>query len=131
MGEKIVSAVDADGYFVGPTIADESPLEPGVFLLPAYSVDIAPPVVPAGQRAKLAGKKFVFENLPVPDPAPPIVPPTDEEVAEAVRAKRQGAYMMESDPLFFKAQRGEATVEEWAAKVAEIKARYPDGVLPQ
>ena len=38
---------------------------------------------------------------------------------------RQAAYTAESDPLFFKAQRGEATMEEWQAKVAEIKARFP------
>jgi hypothetical protein len=38
---------------------------------------------------------------------------------------RQAAYMAESDPLFFKAQRGEATMEEWQAKVAEIKTRFP------
>jgi hypothetical protein len=38
---------------------------------------------------------------------------------------RQRAYIAEADPLFFKAQRGEATMEEWQAKVAEIKARYP------
>ena len=35
------------------------------------------------------------------------------------------AYRNEADPLFFKAQRGEATKEAWLAKVAEIKARYP------
>jgi hypothetical protein len=35
------------------------------------------------------------------------------------------AYQQEADPLFFMSQRGEATVEEWQAKVAEIKARYP------
>ena len=40
-------------------------------------------------------------------------------------ALRQAAYASESDPIFFMAQRGEATVEEWTAKVAEIKARYP------
>jgi hypothetical protein len=34
------------------------------------------------------------------------------------------AYRVESDPLFFKAQRGEATQQEWLDKVAEIKARY-------
>ena len=34
------------------------------------------------------------------------------------------AYRNESDPLFFKAQRGEATMEEWKAKIAEIKLRY-------
>ena len=38
---------------------------------------------------------------------------------------RRAAYITEADPLFFKAQRGEATMEEWQAKVAEIKARYP------
>jgi hypothetical protein len=38
---------------------------------------------------------------------------------------RQQAYIVEADVLFFKAQRGEATMEEWQAKVAEIKARYP------
>ena len=38
---------------------------------------------------------------------------------------RQAAYAAEADPLFFKAQRGEATMAEWQAKVAEIKTRYP------
>jgi hypothetical protein len=38
---------------------------------------------------------------------------------------RQQAYIAEADPLFFKAQRGEATMEEWQAKVAEIKQRFP------
>jgi hypothetical protein len=64
-----------------------------------------------------------------------IRPYTAEEIAalEAARvptkeeqeAKRKAAYEAESDPLFFMSQRGEATVEEWQAKVAEIKARYP------
>jgi hypothetical protein len=63
--------------------------------------------------------------------------PTDEEIqAEVTRLqalepariadrKRRAAYAAETDPLFFKAQRGEATMAEWQAKVAEIKARYP------
>lgn len=40
-------------------------------------------------------------------------------------ANRHAAYVSESDPLFFKAQRGEGTMADWEAKVAEIKARYP------
>jgi hypothetical protein len=43
-----------------------------------------------------------------------------EAVAKAARAE---AYRAESDPLYFKAQRGEATMQEWLDKVAEIKAR--------
>ena len=40
-------------------------------------------------------------------------------------ANRHNAYVAESDPLFFKAQRGEGTMADWEAKVAEIKSRYP------
>ncbi len=51
----------------------------------------------------------------------PVFEPTKAEQ----EALRQAAYASESDPIFFMSQRGEATVEEWTAKVAEIKARYP------
>jgi hypothetical protein len=47
------------------------------------------------------------------------------KAAEEASHQRQQAYIAEADPLFFKAQRGEATMEEWQAKVAEIKARFP------
>jgi hypothetical protein len=63
--------------------------------------------------------------------------PTEEEMAalwqqtqvivqnKQADRNRKNAYQMESDPLFFMAQRGESTMEEWQAKVAEIKQRYP------
>lgn len=57
-------------------------------------------------------------------------PLTAEQIQEAVTAARAAAYVKESDPLFFKYQRGEVLKEDWLAKVTEIKARYPDGVLP-
>jgi hypothetical protein len=47
------------------------------------------------------------------------------EPARIATENRRAAYIAEADPLFFKAQRGEATMAEWQAKVAEIKARYP------
>jgi hypothetical protein len=53
-------------------------------------------------------------------PPPPVVPTKAEQ-----EANRKAAYTAEADPLFFMSQRGEATVEEWQAKVAEIKGRYP------
>ncbi len=61
-------------------------------------------------------------------------PFTPEEVAtilakrpsrEDQEAARRAAYVVEADPIFFMAQRGEATLAEWEAKVAEIKARFP------
>jgi hypothetical protein len=47
------------------------------------------------------------------------------EPARIATENRKAAYQNEADPLFFKAQRGEATMEEWQAKVAEIKTRFP------
>lgn len=61
-----------------------------------------------------------------------VVDATAEEIVERIAAinfeaevNRAEAYRNESDPLFFKWQRGEATEQEWLDKVAEIKARYP------
>jgi len=47
------------------------------------------------------------------------------EPARIATENRRAAYIAEADPLFFKAQRGEATMEEWQAKVADIKSRFP------
>ena len=47
---------------------------------------------------------------------------------EEIQRLRKQAYVDEADPLFFKAQRGEATQQEWLDKIAEIKSRYPDPV---
>ena len=44
---------------------------------------------------------------------------------EQAKQYRASAYRSEADPLFFKSMRGEATTDEWTAKVAEIKARFP------
>ena len=49
------------------------------------------------------------------------------EPARIATENRRAAYITEADPLFFKAQRGEATMEEWQAKVQEIKSRFPKG----
>lgn len=49
----------------------------------------------------------------------------EEERLLRIQSLRASAYKEEADPLFFKAQRGEATQQEWLNKVAEIKTRYP------
>lgn len=48
----------------------------------------------------------------------------DDQVA-TVEAARLKAYEQQSDPLYFKWQRGDATEAEWRAAVAKVKADNP------
>lgn len=69
-------------------------------------------------------KDFEPIELPV---FPEFVPsPTDAEIKAAqAESNRRAAYTAESDPLFFKHQRGEVEKQVWLDKIAEIKARFP------
>jgi hypothetical protein len=49
----------------------------------------------------------------------------EARAAEATQRNRRNAYQAESDHLFFEEQRGEVAAGTWAAKVDEIKARFP------
>ena len=45
--------------------------------------------------------------------------------AEEVQNNRRNAYQAEADHLHLEEERGEVAAGTWAAKVNEIKARYP------
>ena len=77
MKTKIVSQLDTQGYFICPTVADESPLAPGVFLVPGGAVDFPPVHVPEGFKAKWNGTGFDMEliNVPAVEPVEPEPPP--------------------------------------------------------
>jgi hypothetical protein len=66
-----------------------------------------------------------FQTWQVVNLTPQEIAQLQEEKARQVGMLRAEAYRNESDPLFFKTQRGEATTEQWLEKVTEIKARYP------
>jgi hypothetical protein len=121
MNEKQVCQLTPDGYFVDVNFADESPLEPGVYLMPANCVDAPLPDLLANNKIKWVDNKWVYEPIPEPEPKPPIPEPEEPPYDEL----RKWAYREESDPLFFKWQRGETTQEEWLSKIAEIKNKYP------
>lgn len=74
---KIVSQLDAMGYFVDSVIADKSPLEDDVFLIPGGAVDFPPVHVPEGFKAKWNGTGFDMEliNVPAVEPVEPEPPP--------------------------------------------------------
>ena len=66
---KTVIQLDDDGYFVGTAVADESPLEEGVYLLPANTVETDEPTIPEGHKALWNGS-WVFEEIVEPEPEP-------------------------------------------------------------
>lgn len=45
-------------YYFGPSDADESPLEPGVFLIPAHATDIEPPECNLGEVQVFDGNSW-------------------------------------------------------------------------
>lgn len=65
---------------------------------------------------------WTIENQQVYDE---VIASQKAEFNEQQRKKRFAAYTVESDPIFFKSQRGEATNQEWLDAVAAIDARFP------
>lgn len=65
MSTKSVYQYDRSGMFVGQTDADESPLEPGVFLIPARCVDVAPPEFSGDQWPRWNGAKWQLVSVQV------------------------------------------------------------------
>lgn len=70
MTSKTVSMLDRAGHFGGTTEADESPLEPGHYLLPANTIDSLPPHEAAeGKRWRHNGS--AWEEITHRPPTPP------------------------------------------------------------
>lgn len=65
---KQLPKIDENGYFAGVTIVDESPREPGKYLLPKGVIDTNIPKVRKNKIAKWNGKKWVYENVRPPKP---------------------------------------------------------------
>jgi hypothetical protein len=64
------------GVYLGQGQADESPLEPGVWLIPAHATSAEPPVTGEGEQATWNGA-WAVEPIPAPEPEPeplPVVP---------------------------------------------------------
>jgi hypothetical protein len=83
MTQKQVCQLDSESYFVGFTLADESPLEAGVYLLPAGAVDTTAPSIPEGKKAKWNGS-WVYEDIPKPEPDIEPEEPTPEQIQDQI-----------------------------------------------
>lgn len=110
------------GIYVGEGVADESPLEPGVWMIPANSVTTAPPDAGENQFVVFNNGNWEVNTVPEPEPEPEPVPVPEPPTPQQLR---QWAFQQEADPIFFQVQRGEALMSDWLMKVEEIRQRYP------
>ena len=72
--------------YIGEGQADESPLEPGVSLIPAHATEAAPPAEVAGKVRAFESGAWVQRDIP-PPPAPPVKTPAEIAAEEAAAAK--------------------------------------------
>jgi hypothetical protein len=63
------------GIFYAEGWADESPLEPGVFLIPAHATTLRPPTATLPDVAVFKNGKWTIETLPPPPEAEPVLEP--------------------------------------------------------
>ena len=124
---KIVSQLGADGYFVGLTTADESPLEPGVFLIPGGAVDVEPPVVPDGHRARWSNG-WALEAIPQPEPEPAPPPPPPVVIPQSVTMRQARLALLGAGLLDDVAAAIAAIPDPVQRKAAEIEWEYAQTV---
>jgi hypothetical protein len=109
--------------YLGEGQADESPLEPGVYLIPAHATPIAPPAAVAGKSRHFESGAWVQREIP-PPPAP--VEKTPEEIAaeEAAAARaREMEFALDALPALVAYVAGKADApDEIRAKAQAIEA---------
>ena len=75
--------------YIGDSVADESPLEPGVFLIPAHATVVPPPAVAEGEQALFTGATWILQPIPQPPAAAaPSAPLTEAQLAVVTIDKR-------------------------------------------
>jgi len=63
---KLISQLNENNYFIGITEADVSPLEPNVYLITRNAIDVSPPNIPEGKKAKWNNNEWIFEDIAQP-----------------------------------------------------------------
>lgn len=116
---KQVLQLDENGYLVGLTTADESPLEKGVFLFPAGTIDVPSPAIPEGKRAKWNGD-WEFEDIQTQSNEPELEP-----IELTYAQKRSNEYPSIKDYIDGIVKGDQAQVDAYIAACLAVKAKYP------
>lgn len=115
---KQVVQLNEDGYVIGLAIADESPLEPGVYHIPRNCIDAELPNIPNNKNAKWTGSEFIFEDIIVEPIEPPPTPLTYKE-------KRAAEYPTLSDQLDMLYWDKINGTNNWIDSITRVKILFP------
>lgn len=118
---KKVAQLDSNGYFVGMTTADESPKEPGIYLMPAGTVEAEAPEIPENHKAKW-NNGWTFEAIPEP-----VVEEVEELVdpLEPWERNRLNEYPPPDVYLDGIVKGDQAQIDKYIADCLAVKAKYP------
>ena len=81
----LVYQINAQGIYVGPVLADESPLEPGAWLIPAGCIETPPPETEVGYVAIWHSGAWMIMPDPLVGGGSVSPEMTEEQILEAAR----------------------------------------------
>lgn len=61
--KKVYSYHPETGEYMGETFADPSPLEPGVYHIPAYATEVEPPAKVDGKYRAFDGTEWTYKDI--------------------------------------------------------------------
>ena len=82
-----IYSYDLQGNYTGESVADESPLEKGVYLIPASATEIKPPSTNANKVAVFDGQVWNIEDVVSNEPTAEEIAQRDAEIAQRAEAK--------------------------------------------
>lgn len=89
MPDKIAFQCDENGVYIGAVLADESPLEPGVWLIPSGAVEVAPPELNKEQYAQWVDGQWTVLEFQKEDPPTEEERPSQEQMVQIYRGHIQ------------------------------------------
>jgi hypothetical protein len=112
---KIYNYAFDTGLLLGESNADESPLEPGVWLIPANATTEQPLQAQDGKTVHFVNSVWVYQDIPTPEPEPAPFVPTYKE-------QRAAAYPSIADQLDLLYHGG---MDAWKAAITAVKEEFP------
>lgn len=123
---QIYNYSSTTGEYIGESMASESPLEPGVFLIPANATAVAPPNAQEGKTINFENGVWELKDIAVFEP---VAEPVPEPLTYA--EERAAEYPNFLDYLDGVVKGDQAQIDKYIADCQAIKAKYPKTTLNQ